>query len=116
MLKRIGFFIAAALFLMSCAPSAPSQPAPQASPAAEQPRYGGELVFAVDAEPPSLDAHRETTFAVLHPLAPFYSTLLEYHPDPFHKPGPCRRLAGGLTDPLRIDDAGAPWYYQPTTE
>ena len=72
---------AAALGLWSCSPAAPSQPSPQASPAAEQPRYGGELVFAVDAEPPSLDAHRETTFGLLHPFAPFYSTLLKFDPN-----------------------------------
>ena len=100
MLKRIGFFIAAALFLMSCAPSAPSQPAPQASPAAEQPRYGGELVFAVDAEPPSLDAHRETTFAVIIPLAPFYSTLLKF--DQYNYP----KVIGDLAESWTVSPDG----------
>jgi len=100
MLKQIGFFIAAALFLMSCAPSAPSQPAPQASPAAEQPRYGGELVFAVDAEPPSLDAHRETTFAVIIPLAPFYSTLLKF--DQYNYP----KVIGDLAESWTVSPDG----------
>jgi peptide/nickel transport system substrate-binding protein len=49
--------------------------------AAEPPRYGGVLPFVVSAEPPSFDAHRETTFAVIHPLAPFYSTLIRVNPD-----------------------------------
>jgi peptide/nickel transport system substrate-binding protein len=44
----------------------------------EQPRSGGELVFAVGGTPPSFDGHRETTFAMLHPVAPHYSTLLRF--------------------------------------
>jgi peptide/nickel transport system substrate-binding protein len=42
----------------------------------QTPRSGGELVFVVPAEPPSYDAHREDTFALLHPASPHYSTLL----------------------------------------
>jgi peptide/nickel transport system substrate-binding protein len=53
-----------------------------AAPAAAQdkPRPGGELVFVVPAEPPSFDAHREETFAMLHPGAPHYNTLLRVDP------------------------------------
>ncbi len=43
---------------------------------AETPRAGGELTFVVSAEPPSYDGHRETSFALIHPVAPHYSTLL----------------------------------------
>ena len=45
--------------------------APAAAPAFAQdkPRYGGELIFVVPAEPPSFDAHQEETFAMLHPGA-----------------------------------------------
>jgi len=43
-------------------------------------RYGGELLFVVGAQPPSFDAHREATFAVMHPLAPHYNTLLRVDP------------------------------------
>ncbi|HEX2439209.1 MAG TPA: hypothetical protein VHT71_12955, partial [Methylomirabilota bacterium] len=48
------------------------------SPAAAQdkPRSGGELIFIVAAEPPSFDAHQEETFAMLHPGAPQYNTLM----------------------------------------
>jgi len=49
--------------------------------AAETPRPGGELVFAVGEIPPSFDGHRETTFGMLHPVAPHYSTLLRVDPD-----------------------------------
>ena len=57
------------------------------TPAAEKekPRHGGELVFAVGGTPPSFDGHRETTFAMLHPIAPHYSTLLRFDPDEYPK-------------------------------
>jgi peptide/nickel transport system substrate-binding protein len=49
--------------------------------AQETPRSGGELVFVVPAESPSFDAHREESFALIHPAAPHYSTLLRVDPD-----------------------------------
>jgi len=48
---------------------------------AQQPRYGGELVFPVPSEPPSYDGHREETFGLIHPIAPFYNTLLRVDPN-----------------------------------
>src|SRR5260370_19595960 len=67
-----------------------------ASPAAarESPRYGGELIFVVPAEPPSYDAHREETFAVVHPAAPHYNTLLRV--DPTDRTG--TRIVGDLAE------------------
>src|SRR5216683_5514086 len=67
-----------------------------ASPAGAQevPRQGGELVFVVPAEPPSYDAHREETFAIVHPAAPHYSTLLRV--DPFDRGG--TRIVGDLAE------------------
>ncbi|HEY1293414.1 MAG TPA: ABC transporter substrate-binding protein [Chloroflexota bacterium] len=70
-------------------PTAPPQAAPtaaaptQAAAAAsnkpdETPRRGGELIYVVSAEPPSFDGHKETTFAVIHPVSPHYSTLLKF--------------------------------------
>ena len=53
--------------------------------AAETPRAGGELVFAVGETPPSYDGHRETTFGMLHPVAPHYSTLLRFDPQNYPK-------------------------------
>lgn len=50
-----------------------------------EPRSGGELVFAVGEAPPSFDGHRETTFAMLHPVAPHYSTLLRFDPQAYPK-------------------------------
>ena len=43
-------------------------------------KRGGVLKFVVPAEPPSFDGHRETTFALIHPIAPFYSTLIRVNP------------------------------------
>ena len=47
---------------------------------AQQPVYGGELTFPVPSEPPSYDGHREETFGLIHPVAPFYNTLLRVDP------------------------------------
>ena len=58
---------------------------PVVASSAEAPRTGGELVFAVGEIPPSFDGHRETTFGMLHPLAPHYSTLLRFDPQNFPK-------------------------------
>jgi peptide/nickel transport system substrate-binding protein len=75
-----------------------SPPAPAAeksrvvSPAV--PRAGGELTFIVPAEPPSYDAHREETFALIHPAAPHYNTLLRI--DPVDKTG--TRVVGDLAE------------------
>ena len=45
------------------------------------PKRGGVLNFAVVAEPPNYDCHANTTFGVLHPVGPHYSTLLKYTGD-----------------------------------
>ncbi|HKA34120.1 MAG TPA: ABC transporter substrate-binding protein [Candidatus Binatia bacterium] len=60
-------------------------PRPIMGAQAAKPTYGGELVFAVGGTPPSFDGHRETTFAMLHPLAPHYSTLLRFDPQAYPK-------------------------------
>jgi len=59
--------------------------APISALAAETPRAGGELVFVVGETPPSYDGHRETTFGMLHPVAPHYSTLLRFDPQNYPK-------------------------------
>jgi peptide/nickel transport system substrate-binding protein len=48
---------------------------------AQAPKNGGELVFPVPSEPPSYDGHREETFGLIHPIAPFYNTLLRVDPN-----------------------------------
>ena len=49
-----------------------------AASAADTPKRGGTLNFAVVAEPPNTDCHATTTFAMVHPVAPQYSTLLAF--------------------------------------
>ena len=49
---------------------------------AETPKRGGILTFMIPADAgPSHDGHRETTFAVVHATAPFYSVLIRVNPD-----------------------------------
>jgi peptide/nickel transport system substrate-binding protein len=52
-----------------------------AAVAEDKPRYGGELIFPVPSEPPSYDGHREETFGLIHPFAPFYNTLIRVDPN-----------------------------------
>ena len=49
--------------------------------ATETARRGGILTYVVAGEPPSFDGHREPTFALIHPIAPFYSTLIRVNPE-----------------------------------
>ncbi len=49
--------------------------------AAETPQKGGILNFVVGSKIPSYDGHRETTFGVIHPIAPFYSVLIRVNPE-----------------------------------
>ncbi len=45
---------------------------------AQTPKRGGILNFAVTAEPPNYDCHASQTFALLHPVSPFFSFLVRY--------------------------------------
>ena len=49
--------------------------------AAEPPKRGGILTFVVPDDPPSYDGHRERTYGLIHPIAPFYSTLIRVNPE-----------------------------------
>ncbi len=71
----VSFAAAAAALVALGVPCAP------AAGAAETPRPGGTLAFAVGAEPASFDAHREDSFATIHPLAPHYSLLVKVNQD-----------------------------------
>src|SRR5213082_3241591 len=49
---------------------------------AETPKRGGTLTYLIPADaPPTFDGHRETTYATLHSVAPFYSVLIRVNPD-----------------------------------
>ena len=75
---------------MGALPTPAAERSPAVTPA--DPRAGGELTFVVPGEPPSYDAHREETFALIHPAAPHYNTLLRI--DPFDTTG--TRIIGDL--------------------
>src|SRR5690242_16608218 len=64
---------------------------------AQSPRNGGELVFVVPSEPPSYDGHREETFGLNHPIAPFYNTLLRVDPNDKTGTKPAPSLAESWT-------------------
>ena len=51
--------------------------------AAAAPKKGGTLTFAISAEAPHYDCHASDTFATLHFVAPFYSTLLKFDLDKY---------------------------------
>ena len=63
-----------------------------ANAAEPEPKRGGTLIFAVDAEPSNYDCHANVSFAFLHPVAPHYSTLLKF--DTAHYP----RIVGDLAE------------------
>jgi len=50
--------------------------------AGEEPKYGGTLTYMIPADaPPSFDGHRESTYATVHSVAPFYSVLIRVNPE-----------------------------------
>jgi len=55
---------------------------PSAATAQEKPQYGGVLTYLIPAEaPPSFDGHRESTYATVHSVAPYYSVLMRVDPE-----------------------------------
>ena len=81
---RLVQFIRSAAGLAAGAVIAVGLSGPQAEAA---PKSGGILKFVVPDEPPSFDGHRETTFALIHPIAPFYSLLIRVPPGQPYKSG-----------------------------
>lgn len=55
-------------------------PAPTPKPAADQPQYGSVLTVLNDGDPPSFDAHQESTYLTFHALGPATSTLVQFDP------------------------------------
>ena len=77
----------AALPALAALLAAPSQDA-----AAQQPRPGGTLVYAVNGAPPTSDCHASSTFATLHYVAPHYSLLVKFDPETYP------RIVGDLAE------------------
>ena len=74
---------------------------------AETPKRGGTLNFAVVAEPPNTDCHATTTFAMVHPVAPQYSTLLE-----FVGPMDKLRIEGDLAESWEVSKDGLTYTFK----
>ncbi len=74
---------------------------------AETPKRGGTLNFAVVAEPPYTDCHATTTFAMVHPVAPQYSTLLE-----FVGPMDKLRIEGDLAESWEVSKDGLTYTFK----
>ena len=70
--------------------------------AAETPRRGGVLLAVIGADPPSLDAHQESTFANVELVAPLYSTLLQI--DPYAYP----KIIGDLATEWKMRPTASP--------
>lgn len=66
--------------------------------AADTPKRGGVLTYAVPGDPPSFDCHAANGFSTLHFVAPHYSTLLRI--DPEHYP----QITGDLADSWEVRD------------
>ena len=67
---------------------------------ADTAQQGGTLDFVVAGEAPSKDGHRETTYAVIHPYAPFYSLLIRVNPEnPQSSDFVCDLCVGGVPEP-----------------
>ena len=61
---------------------------------------GGILEFVVAGEAPSKDGHRESTYAIVHPYAPFYSLLIRVNPeDPQSSDFVCDLCVGDVPEP-----------------
>src|SRR5690348_11966905 len=74
--------------------------------AAETPRRGGVLLAVIGADPPSLDAHQESTFANVELVAPLYSTLLQI--DPYAYP----KIIGDLATEWKIAPDGLTYTFK----
>src|SRR5262249_3700672 len=71
-LRLIGFAAAACAVIVAM----------PAAVAAEAPKRGGILTYMIPADaPPSFDGHRESTYATVHAMAPFYSLLIRVDPE-----------------------------------
>jgi peptide/nickel transport system substrate-binding protein len=60
----------------------------------------------VSAEPPSFDGHKESTFALIHPVSPHYSLLLKFDPDNYPQ------LVGDLAESWTISPDGLTYMFK----
>ncbi len=89
--------LAVVLLLASCADAWAADIAPQ---------RGGVLTFGVAGEPNTYDCHATNTFAVLHYVAPHYSTLLKFDPANYPK------IIGDLAESWSSSTDGRIWTFR----
>ncbi len=89
-------FGAVALFCTFTASAAP----------AEAPVRGGVLTFGVAGQPNTYDCHATNTFAVLHFVAPHYSTLLRFDPERYPK------VVSGVAESWSPSADGLTWTFK----
>ncbi|MFQ5896811.1 MAG: ABC transporter substrate-binding protein [Candidatus Methylomirabilia bacterium] len=76
----------------------------QGTGAAETPVRGGTLTYVVPASwLPSYDGHWETTFAMIHPIRPFYSLLIKVNPQ---NPGDPTDFVGDVAKSWSVSNDG----------
>ncbi|HEX9843447.1 MAG TPA: ABC transporter substrate-binding protein, partial [bacterium] len=72
-------------------------------------KRGGTLVYMIPAsDAPSLDGHRETTFATIQPMAPYYSLLIRV--DPMSKLG--KELGGDVATGWTVSKDGLTYTFE----
>jgi peptide/nickel transport system substrate-binding protein len=75
----------------------------------EAPKRGGTLTYLIAADaPPSFDGHREQTFAMIHPVAPFYSLLVRVDPE---NPASNQFVCDLCTEMPKPTDDGKTWTF-----
>src|SRR3984957_729223 len=78
--------------------------------AVETPKHGGMFTFMIPADaPPSLDGHRETTYATVHATAPFYSVLIRINP--MNPASPSDFVCDLCTEMPTPTDGGKTWTF-----
>ena len=77
----------------------------------ETPKRGGTLTYMIPADaPPSLDGHRETTYATVHAAAPFYSVLIRINP--MNPSAPDDFVCDLCTEMPKPTDDGKTWTFK----
>jgi peptide/nickel transport system substrate-binding protein len=77
----------------------------------ETPKRGGTLTYMIPADaPPSLDGHRETTYATVHAAAPFYSVLIRINP--MNPSSPIDFVCDLCTEMPKPTDDGKTWTFK----
>jgi peptide/nickel transport system substrate-binding protein len=99
-----GRFTACAASLLALVAAVPAS-------AEEAPKRGGTLTYLIPADaPPSFDGHRETTYATVHSVTPFYSVLVRVNPE--NPASPTDFVCDLCTEIPKPTDDGKTWTFK----